>query len=460
MTRQPQYIWTLFPVLAVCLLSAAQNSNQPLPPVMHFCAYNCMTLTLQGDHYVVTAESGVKTKDGRTVTGTWTVESFSPESVILRRVDATGFTGVYKGQISKDGNRLVNITLDGKPNPKMRLTWGTALNETPGSNAQRDYDVPPPTPDVNPTLSETGASTQENLHSAQGPSGIPGELIECENNQCETKGDKGSAIWLLDGNHGDAQWGYGAHGKLTVERFDDSGVVIHRVDPAGTQTPGLTGDYTGKRNGDRIDGTVVWTWPNVWSKPITGTWYATIAHAPPCNSKTKAGVSAQSALRRGQVAYWTKEYQDALCWMEMSSGMGNRQATLALAVFYDQGIGVIKNEEAYFHLLDQAASMPQKDGNQKDEELKLIAIHLLAECFKNGTGTAKDVTKYSQLETIVMMSPVGQNILMSIDNTPEQRAGYDRLMDAIGKEDEPEPGTRWVTVCPAERGCYAVEVPN
>jgi hypothetical protein len=99
---------------------------------MHFCAFNFMTLTLQDGHYVVTAETGVKTKDGRTVTGTWTVETFSPDSVILRRVDATGFTGVYKGQISKDGNRLVNITLDGDPDPKMRLTWGSALNETPG----------------------------------------------------------------------------------------------------------------------------------------------------------------------------------------------------------------------------------------------------------------------------------------------------------------------------------------
>ncbi|MGA9243907.1 MAG: hypothetical protein WBW03_18225, partial [Silvibacterium sp.] len=97
MTRHLRYIWTLFPVLAVCLLSAAQTPNPSLPTVMHFCAFNCMTFTLQDGHYVVTAESGVKTKDGRTVTGTWTVETFPPDSVILRRVDATALLVVLQG---------------------------------------------------------------------------------------------------------------------------------------------------------------------------------------------------------------------------------------------------------------------------------------------------------------------------------------------------------------------------
>jgi hypothetical protein len=102
---------------------------------MHFCAANCFTLTLENGRYV--------RADGSDET--WTIESFTRGSVTLRRHDApadwNGFSRdvPYKGQVSNEGNRLVNITVNGnRADANMRLAWGTALNTVPGSNAERD----------------------------------------------------------------------------------------------------------------------------------------------------------------------------------------------------------------------------------------------------------------------------------------------------------------------------------
>ena len=394
MTRQPQYSWTLFPVLAVCLLSAAQTSNQPLPPVMHFCAYNCMTLILQDGHYVVTAESGVKMKDGRTVTGTWTVESFSTDSVILRRVDATGFTGVYKGQISKDGNRLVNITLDGHRDPKMRLTWGTALNETPGSNAERDrmltsQGTPGPSSTAPSAVQQPGVdgkSGQETSGGANSPvtasdvissyagktalgeaflnsvnpyidhrpfgADRPTRLAECENTHCN---DDGMALWNFHGKRGTSLWTFSV-AKLDVVSFDGVNIVIHRVDLPGTYSAGMTAVYTGKLKGSRFDGTVIWDWPAQWGKPVSSPWYATVLPVPideevadwefNCIPVPNHPESIQFPMNAAAYYMAKKDMSQAFCWeQDAAIGRGDARAAHDLAVFYAKGDGVPQNIE-------------------------------------------------------------------------------------------------------------------
>jgi hypothetical protein len=105
------------------------------PSVIHFCAVNCFTLNLEQGHFVAKTDSGV-------IFSTWTVESFTRESVILRRRDTNGFGGVYAGQISKEGGSLVNQTFNGQFDAA-KITWGPQLNSTPGSNAERDRGKPP-----------------------------------------------------------------------------------------------------------------------------------------------------------------------------------------------------------------------------------------------------------------------------------------------------------------------------
>jgi hypothetical protein len=118
------------------------------PEVMHFCGLGCDTLRLRGDHYV--GDTG----------GIWTIVSFTPESVILNRVDPNGWTGFFKGQISSDGNHLVNTVMgfhpytpdsasDGNtPHNTFNITWGNALNSIPGSGPAPGHPVYPQSPTV------------------------------------------------------------------------------------------------------------------------------------------------------------------------------------------------------------------------------------------------------------------------------------------------------------------------
>jgi hypothetical protein len=126
---------------------------------------------------------------------------------------------------------------------------------------------------------------------------IPNRMTECEGGQC-VPGGGGPGTWVFNGRAGRAVWRLsGAVANLTVERFDSAGVVIRRVDTGG-RTPGLTAVYTGKLNGNRIDGDVTWTWPGHFRTPPSGKWYATIDGAEdrsiPIPSSSRASTKAAS----------------------------------------------------------------------------------------------------------------------------------------------------------------------
>jgi hypothetical protein len=73
------------------------------PSVMHFCASNCFTLTWDRGHYVAGPRAAPDWAS------TWVVDSFTRESVILRRHDSptsffpNGWDVVYRGRISPEG---------------------------------------------------------------------------------------------------------------------------------------------------------------------------------------------------------------------------------------------------------------------------------------------------------------------------------------------------------------------
>jgi Domain of unknown function (DUF4124)/WXXGXW repeat (2 copies) len=150
--------------------SVVQLDDARFPPSqLHFCWTNCFTLILDNGVY-------------RRVDGTaesWTVETFSSDAIVLHRHDApadwNGYSEdvVYAGQVSDD--RLVGVTVNGKPTSGIDASWGTALNTLPGSNAERDgktsanvdsvpsaavtsVAAPPPLPEEDqPSLSEDGS---------------------------------------------------------------------------------------------------------------------------------------------------------------------------------------------------------------------------------------------------------------------------------------------------------------
>jgi hypothetical protein len=151
--------------------STAVQLDDPLfpPHELHFCWTNCFTLILDNGVY-------------RRVDGTdenWTVEIFSAKAIVLHRHDAPAdWNGhsqdvVIAGQVSND--RLIGVTVNGKPVSGIDASWGTALNTLPGSNAERDAKItsspdssssatvssaaaPPPLPEEDqPALSEDGS---------------------------------------------------------------------------------------------------------------------------------------------------------------------------------------------------------------------------------------------------------------------------------------------------------------
>jgi Domain of unknown function (DUF4124)/WXXGXW repeat (2 copies) len=150
--------------------SLVQLDDARFPPSqLHFCWTNCFTLILDNGVY--------RRTDG--TAESWTVETFSSDAIVLHRHDAPAdWNGhsedvVYAGQISND--RLVGVTVNGKPTSGIDASWGAALNTLPGSNAERGANaaanpnsasvaaassvaVPPPLPEEDqPTLTEDGS---------------------------------------------------------------------------------------------------------------------------------------------------------------------------------------------------------------------------------------------------------------------------------------------------------------
>jgi hypothetical protein len=118
--------------------AAAAPRNEPLPSVMHVCVVHCSTFILEQDHYTNFQDGG---------NATLTVESFTRQSVVLRRADrpnAKGrvLTGVYRAKMESDGERITNGTVhwtDSGTN-SFAAAWGQALDTLPGKDIKAATD--------------------------------------------------------------------------------------------------------------------------------------------------------------------------------------------------------------------------------------------------------------------------------------------------------------------------------
>jgi hypothetical protein len=134
--------------------STAVQLDDPhvLPRELHFCWTNCFTLTLNNGRY--------RRADG--TDESWTVQTFSTDAIVLHRHDPpaewNGYSQdvVYAGQIAND--RLVGVTVNGKPTSGIDASWGNALNTLPGTNAERDgQNTANPGSSSNGTVTSAGA---------------------------------------------------------------------------------------------------------------------------------------------------------------------------------------------------------------------------------------------------------------------------------------------------------------
>jgi hypothetical protein len=105
------------------------------PNVMHWCSGGCFVLIGENGHYVNPSNTPY-------VGNIYTVESFTPESVIMHRTDYGQIPGnaVLTGRISADGNSIVNGTIKWTYHPCCGVAtlpfwaaWGAAENSLPSS---------------------------------------------------------------------------------------------------------------------------------------------------------------------------------------------------------------------------------------------------------------------------------------------------------------------------------------
>jgi enterochelin esterase-like enzyme len=160
----------------------------------------------------------------------------------------------------------------------------------------------------------SGISLAQNTTSPSSASmQIPSSLTECEASQCPP-GSQNQGTWSFRGSLGDAHWNNGADAKLIVQKFDADGIVIRRIDLPNSSSFGLTAVYTGKMHGDRIDGSVVWSWSGHWDdRHPTSQWFATVKNARQA-APAASLIKALSSMTECESNQCTRGHQGGCTW--------------------------------------------------------------------------------------------------------------------------------------------------
>jgi hypothetical protein len=119
-----------------------------LPSVMHLCIANCFTLHLEDGHYVGYNPDGVRSPGS-----IWTVEKFTPQSVIISRVEPGGGASILTGEMSTDtltmqGNQKWTAGQYKGISGPFQAAWGSALASVPGTNRERESGTIKPLPPI------------------------------------------------------------------------------------------------------------------------------------------------------------------------------------------------------------------------------------------------------------------------------------------------------------------------
>ncbi len=97
--------------------------------------------------------------------------------------------------------------------------------------------------------------------------------------ECDSAAD--CATWVFVGNKGHARWSDGAVADLSVGHSDSDAIVIIRNDSPSSPTHGQRAIYQGTLQGNRIDGTMLKTWPgHLNNGSLIENWYAVLGDEP------------------------------------------------------------------------------------------------------------------------------------------------------------------------------------
>jgi enterochelin esterase family protein len=178
---------------------------------------------------------------------------------------------------------------------------------------------------------------------------LPAKLAEteCTGDPCAAAGNK--ATWEFHGVLGDAQWHDGSSATLVIDRYDAAGIVIRRIDLPNSASYGLTAVYKGKLQGDRIEGSVVWSWSGHWDdKHPTGRWSAILqGAAQPPRSLLEPGMP--STLTECENDQCAPGREGGCVWILHGSegefrGNNGALAKLSILEFDSGGIAILRTD--------------------------------------------------------------------------------------------------------------------
>lgn len=296
-----------------------------------------------------------------------TIESMSPDKIVIRRVDSSGRSAIYSGTIHGNSvNGTVQWFSNARTDAPTSGKWSGVFQGVPITAAS--------------SANAVGASSQ----------GLPLRLIECEGNgPC-------NGAWTFDGLSGTATWFAQSqvHAKLTIVRSDPDEITIRRTDLAD----GNSAVYHGVRKGDTYSGAVIWSSPNNpggasghWTASIPQTSCEPSSNLSPADAKhigqnalmfdlehdafgcyivaAKAGDGlAQTAVGliyyKGNTSEIPQDYKQAFFWLQKAADQGIYAAQRTVSDMYMLGQGTPQNRELFKFYGDKAAEQKRDREHQ------------------------------------------------------------------------------------------------
>jgi hypothetical protein len=203
-------------------------------------------------------------------------------------------------------------------------------------------------------------------------------LWECDMNQCVTGG--GGAIWVFEGNHGQALWHVGAVADLTMESFDNKRIAVHRSDPLDSYSTKFTGgkvftaEYTGAIDGKNIkDGKVV------FGGNLPATWYGGFTDGI-CDVGEACPLAPHQLVELGENSLNAKLYSAAFQSFKSAAGRGEYDGEAFAAIMLRDGApGIAPKPAEALRMLKDSADHDNVNGERG-----------LSEMYEFGIATPKD----------------------------------------------------------------------
>ncbi|MEO8659993.1 MAG: tetratricopeptide repeat protein [Bryobacteraceae bacterium] len=368
------------------------------PEVIHWCAQHCTTLRLDDGPPLNKLHYG-----NRGAGAIWVVQKFDAGEILMERTDFGRYPGraIVHGQLSPDGNRVVNGVIDWVYHPccglgkaSFEAAWGAALNTVPGSDAERQRmavtsrlpsGLPPPAREAPPaggvTVSSTTLRVVPTLPARPPPTPtyatpLDGEYFATTGNyyfggqtrhpiRVTTQGNRVSIVRLLPTSAGTPQ-----------QALPDGDPFLQGAYTSGRVTGALASNAQGSwaavivnvLNPDhiQIDGTNYYR-------------YAESVGSMDCDAGNRYHVEHPFALKRGMIAVLDKNPAQAACWFGVAAVQGNRVAQNNYGQALYEGRGIKQNHDEAFQWILKSATQGEFGG-----QLNLSRMYQL------GQGTAKD----------------------------------------------------------------------